>query len=230
MHRCLRISNSSIYRKGKIMFCQKCGTQLSDEDRFCPNCGTALALSPRQGDGVQNQTASPPPPPQDTLPSCSVPTAVLNQTESSARGQEKDGIYTLTKKKWFGSLIFKEVSTELAMRDDHLEITRTNTWFAFFKRPPVTYNVKYTSLKNIYTKASVDIIDGIFCGILAIFFLVALAIGVFAWWWLVLSILCAWTGYGKTLHILTSDVNYHIPSEDDEQAQQLIDALKHRLG
>jgi uncharacterized RDD family membrane protein YckC len=51
-----------------IMYCSKCGTQLTDGTLFCTNCGQAVQSSSSQAPGVHDPIAPTPAPPQAYMP------------------------------------------------------------------------------------------------------------------------------------------------------------------
>ena len=49
----------------------------------------------------------------------------------------------------FSYIHYKEINTEAELKDDCVEITQTNTWFAFFKRPSSKVSIPYADIQDI---------------------------------------------------------------------------------
>lgn len=81
---------------------------------FCPNCRR-----------IENE-------PDRTT--CGVCGAKLRAgTPEQPEGPDTEFLFT--KDKGFSYFYYKEIKTEVSLTDTAVNITQTNTWFAFFKRP-----------------------------------------------------------------------------------------------
>ncbi len=66
-------------KERKIMFCQSCGTQINDNEKFCANCGSPAGTTPIVPPLQQQSTQDAPPPVQTAAPQYSQQTGYAQQ-------------------------------------------------------------------------------------------------------------------------------------------------------
>ena len=114
---------------------------------FCPNCRR-----------IENE-------PDRTT--CGVCGAKLRAgTPEQPEGPDTEFLFT--KDKGFSYFYYKEIKTEVSLTDTAVNITQTNTWFAFFKRPPAKITIPYEELQGVEIYRSWDFWDMLFAVLITV--------------------------------------------------------------
>lgn len=107
--------------------------------------------------------------------------------------------YVFTKEKGFSYLMYKEITTEARFTDQSIEISQTNTWFAFFKQPSTSISIPYAEIQEVTMYRSWDFWN------LALAALVTLISNVCRWYWFLGVLFFLWLAMGKTIAIYYKD-------------------------
>lgn len=145
---------------------------------FCPNCRR-----------IENE-------PDRTT--CGVCGAKLRAgTPEQPEGPDTEFLFT--KDKGFSYFYYKEIKTEVSLTDTAVNITQTNTWFAFFKRPPAKITIPYEELQGVEIYRSWDFWDMLFAVLITVISQMR------HWTWFLLVLLFLYTAAGRVIAIHYKD-------------------------
>ena len=99
----------------------------------------------------------------------------------------------------FSYIHYKEINTEVELKDDGVEITQTNTWFAFFKRPSSKVSIPYADIQDIEIYRSWNYWNLLFAA------LITIISGVCRWYWILFVLLFLYTATGRIMAIHYKD-------------------------
>lgn len=131
------------------MLCSKCGKELSDGVAFCPSCGTPvekIAFCGKCGARIA--------PGENFCPSCGMPIAQAAPSLNVERKQETTAeaspeTYHFLHWRHFARVQYLRISTDVAVRDDSLQVLRRDTWLLFWNRPEVQYTIPFESIQKV---------------------------------------------------------------------------------
>lgn len=103
------------------------------------------------------------------------------------------------KDKGFSYFYYKEIKTEVSLTDTAVNITQTNTWFAFFKRPPAKITIPYEELQGVEIYRSWDFWDMLFAVLITVISQMR------HWTWFLLVLLFLYTAAGRVIAIHYKD-------------------------
>ena len=148
------------------------------EKMFCPNC--------RRIEEVPERTT------------CGICGAKLRAgTPEQPEGPDTEFLFT--KKKGFSYFYYKEIQTEVSLTDTNIDITQTNTWFAFFKRPAAKVAIPCTELQSVEIYYSWDFWDMLFAALITVISQMS------HWTWFLLVLLFLYTAAGRVIAIYYKD-------------------------
>ena len=110
-----------------------------------------------------------------------------------------DTEFLFTKKKGFSYFYYKEIQTEVSLTDTNIDITQTNTWFAFFKRPAAKVAIPCTELQSVEIYYSWDFWDMLFAALITVISQMS------HWTWFLLVLLFLYTAAGRVIAIYYKD-------------------------
>lgn len=189
------------------MICTNCGQQFADNAKFCPHCGTKACHVNFQNTPNTNN---------------SIPSSSINGSDSNH--------FSFIKGKMIGNFTYKKIISEVDITNIQIKISQTQTAF-LRKNKSSSKDVSFNQIRSIELKSVMDFWDTLYGTILLIIFTLALFSGAgFQWIFLLLSVLCFWSGHGKIISIETTlNERFQIPTDSTQVADQFIHTIQSAL-
>lgn len=111
--------------------------------------------------------------------------------------------FSFSKTKGFSYVNYKDIDTEITIKDHSLIISEQTTWFAFWKRPVRTYSIPLNQISAIHEKRIWDLWDLVFAGGIVILSRIRSII------WLLLTLLFLYSSAGWRITIACKDGGIH---------------------